>query len=63
MYLYNSSQQKYALLHLLNEERNTWNLVKSLFKDQLRTEQREAIDEEDMNVDQVRTCMVQNLID
>ena len=47
------SQQKYALLHLLNEERNTWNLVKSLFKDQLRTEQREAIDEEDMNVDQI----------
>jgi hypothetical protein len=55
MYLYNRSQQKYALLHLLNEERNTWNLVKSLFKDQLRTEQREAIDEEDMNVDQVKT--------
>ena len=58
MYLYNRSQQKYALLHLLNEERNTWNLVKSLFKDQLRTEQREAIDEEDMNVDQVKTNIV-----
>jgi hypothetical protein len=33
-------------------------LVKSLFKDQWRTEQREAIDEEDMNVDQVKTNMV-----
>ena len=46
------SQQKYALLHLLNEERNTWNLVRSLFKDQIETEQKEALDE-DMAIDQV----------
>lgn len=40
------SQQKYALLHLLNEERNTWNLVKSLFKDQLTSEQNDGFDED-----------------
>ncbi|CAC5377452.1 NUP107 [Mytilus coruscus] len=45
------SQQKYALLHLLNEERNTWQLVMSLFKDQVEMEQKDEMDE-DMAVDQ-----------
>ncbi|XP_076103214.1 nuclear pore complex protein Nup107-like [Mytilus galloprovincialis] len=45
------SQQKYALLHLLNEERNTWQLVMSLFKDQVEAEQKDEMGE-DMAVDQ-----------
>lgn len=45
-------QKAFNILHLLDQERNTWQLIRSLFRDRLETEiQEESADEDKMNVD------------